>query len=135
MNRVSKDDEIEQLERRLDLRRERLRRHYHATRADFLDKGRSIARTAGKAMGWAPYALIGGGLLVGFAISRYPRQPAPIPMQPVMAYGAVPARPRTSRNALAALIGIAATAMRFASSREVHTLWRGIRTLRDRRRR
>ena len=136
MRHVSKDDEIEQLERRLELRRERLRRHYDAARADFLDKGHRIARTAGKAMGWAPYALIAGGLLVGFAVSRYPRQPMPVPMRPVVAYEPAPGHhaPR-SRNFLAALIGLTAAAMRFASSNEVHMIWRGIRTFRDRRRR
>ncbi len=132
MTRPSRDDQIEQLERRLDLRRERLRRHYDAARADFLEKGHRVARTAGKAMAWAPYALIAGGLLVGFAISRYPRQPAPVPMRPVVAYA--PERAQRSRNFLAALIGLAAAAMRFASSNEIHTIWRGIRAFRDRRR-
>ena len=130
MKPASQDDEIDQLERRLALRRERLRRHYDAARADFLEKGHRIARTAGKAMGWAPYALIAGGLLVGFAVSRYPRQPAPVPLRPVVAYAPAP----RSRNLLAALLGLAAAAMRFASSNEAHTIWRGIRAWRERRR-
>lgn len=130
---ASKDDQIEQLERRLELRRERLRRHYDITRTEFVDKGHRLARSAGKAIGWVPVAAVAGGLVVGFVASRYPRQARearPV-YAPAYAYAAPKQRTR-SRNFLAALVGIAATAMRIASSHEVRTIWKSVKNFRDR---
>ena len=133
---VSKDDEIEQLERRLEIRRERLRRHYDAARTDVLEKAHKVARAATKAVGWVPVAVVAGGLMVGFAASRYPRRAARAAAQPAYVY-ATPSQPppARSRNLLAAMLGIGATAMRIASSNEMHTMWNAVRRFRDRRRR
>ena len=133
---VSKDDEIEQLERRLEIRRERLRRHYDAARADVLERTHKVARAASKAVGWVPLAVVAVGLVVGFAASRYPRRSARAAAQPAYVYAApAQARAAPTRNLLAALLGIAATAMRIASSNEVHTMLNAVRRFRDRRHR
>jgi len=133
---ASKDDEIEQLERRLEIRRERLRRHYDAARTDVLERAHKVARAASKAVGWVPVAVIAGGLVVGFAVSRYPRRSARAAAQPAYVYAAAAEpRPARTRNLLAALLGIGATAARIASSNELHTIWNAVRRFRDRRRR
>jgi len=131
---LSQDAEIAQLERRLDIRRERLRRHYDAARTDFLDKGERIARVAGKAVSWVPIVVIAGGLIVGFAASRYPR-PAVVAMDPRYATYGPSERTMRSRGTLAAILGIVVTALRIASSNELRTVWRAVSSFRDRRRR
>jgi hypothetical protein len=130
---ASREDEIAELERRLDIRRDRLRRHYDATRSDFIAKGHRIARVTGKLVGWAPLVMVAGGLAVGFAASRM-RGAHTVNVQPRYVY--TPAAPPTrSRNTIAALLGIVATGMRLASSNEIHALWRAARALIQRRRR
>lgn len=129
----SRDDQIAELERRLDIRRERLRRHYDAARSDFLAKGHRIARVAGKMVGWAPLVLVAGGLAVGFAASRM-RAAHTVNVQPRYVYTPAPP-PTRARNTLAMLLGVVATGMRIASSNEIHSLWRAARALIQRRRR
>ena len=143
MKHASKDDQIEQIERRLEVRRERLHRHFEALRTDVSEKAHRVARSAGKAVGWVPIAAVAGGLAVGFAASRYPRRrnSAQVHMPPAYAYNAQPqayvvqpTRPARSRNFMAALLGIAATTMRLASSHELRTMWSAVRKFRERRR-
>ena len=132
--KASRDDEIEQLERRLEIRRERLHRHYDAARADILERVDKVARATGKAVGWVPVAVVAGGLIVGFAASRYPRRAVYAPAPPAYAYAAPPTRVARTRNLLAALLGIAATAMRIASSNELRSMLSAVRRFRERRR-
>ncbi|MFO1302800.1 MAG: hypothetical protein U1F54_19940 [Burkholderiales bacterium] len=129
-------DEINALEKRIKARREEMGRRY-----DDVREGAKVV-AAKSARSW-PLILLGGSLAAGYAMSRAPRRPpmlqyaaAPVAMQsgrPV-AY-AVPAdHPSHWMRKVAAVLGVAATAVRIATSGEMRALLDAYRTFRSRRR-
>lgn len=125
---LSVKEQIDQLERRLEMRRDRLERHFDETRE-------SLRSSTAKAVGWWPLVAVAGGLAVGFAAAKYPRHSTPF-RAPVR-YAPARTEPppsATPRNVLATVIGMAATAMRIGASKEAHTFWNAVRAFRARRR-
>ena len=124
----SLDDQIEQLERRLGLRRDRLVRHFEETR-------QSVKASAANAVGWWPLVAVGGGLAAGFALARRAKHAAP--WVSAVRYAPVrevpPAAATTSRNVIASLLAIAATALQIGASNEARTFWNAVRAFRARR--
>jgi hypothetical protein len=117
MNSVA--EEIRQVERRVEIRRERTLRHFAEAREEVM----KLAR-------WAPLLVIAGSLAIGFVVSRYPKSGAAAAKVQV---SAAPARASAARGILASILALAATAMRVAGSNEARTFWNAFRAFRARR--
>jgi len=126
---MSTSDEIKAVEDRIDKRREILAHRYD-------DVKRELSTVAGKAVRSWPVVAVAGGLAAGYAISRVGRprptyQAAPVQYVPVhAANGASRGR---GRNLMAAIAGIAATALRIGASSEARTFFNAVRRFRHRR--
>ena len=130
-------DDVEAVEKRIEARRAELARRY-----DDVREGMKVV-AAKSARSW-PLILLGGGLVAGYAMSRSPRRlpalqyatAAPVAMQgnrPV-AY-AVPAEHDSHwMRKAAAILGLAATAIRVATSGEARALFGAYKSFRARRR-
>lgn len=115
---LSIEAQIDVVEGRMALRRERIAASVDATRAH-------ARRTAEKAMRWLPVAGTAGAFVVGFMAARHRRAAARTPLRVAPVQAAPPKR------MLAALIALAAGALRFAASTEGRMAWRALRTARD----
>jgi hypothetical protein len=127
---MSISDEIKAVEERLDKRREVLARRYDDVRNE-------VSSVAGKAVRSWPVLAVAGGLAAGYAISRTGR-PRPVyapSVQYVPVRTANGAGPSRGRSILAAVAGIAATALRVGTSSEARTFFNAVKRFRDRRRR
>ena len=125
---LSVKEQIDQVERRLELRRDRFVRHFDEAREN-------LKASVGRVIGWLPLVAVAGGLAVGLAAAKYPRHAGPFrePVQyaPVRVESPPSATPR---NVLATIIGIAAMALRIGASKEARTFWNAVRAFRERRR-
>jgi hypothetical protein len=124
---MSTSDEIKAVEDRIDKRREILARRYD-------DVKHELSTVASKAVRSWPVVAVAGGLAAGYAISRAgrprPSYQAPVQYVPVRAVnGATHAR---GRNLLAAIAGIAATALRIGASSEARTFFNAVKRFRNR---
>jgi hypothetical protein len=124
---MSTSDEIKAVEDRIDKRREILARRYD-------DVKHELSTVASKAVRSWPVVAVAGGLAAGYAISRAgrprPSYQAPVQYVPVRAAnGATRAR---GRNLLAAIAGIAATALRIGASSEARTFFNAVKRFRNR---
>jgi len=117
---LSLKDEIDQIERRLELRRERLSRHFEEAKE-------GLATRAAKAVRWWPIVALAGSLAVGVAAGRHPSRAAPA------ALARAPRPSHTPRNVFATLLGLAAMALRFGASQEVRAFWSALTAFRSRR--
>ena len=125
---MSTSDEIKAVEDRIDKRREILAHRYD-------DVKRELSTVAGKAVRSWPVVAVAGGLAAGYAISRVGRprpmyQAAPVQYVPVRAANGV-SRGR-GRNLMAAIAGIAATALRIGASSEARTFFNAVKRFRHR---
>ena len=102
----------------------------------FEDVKHEVAATASKAVRSWPVLAVAGGLAAGYAISRGGRHRVPaarhIEYVPVRSARAVEPQTRT-KNVLAAILGIAATALRIGASSEARTFYNAVRRFRERR--
>jgi len=126
---MSANDEIKMLEDRIDKRRQLIARRFDDVKLE-------ASSVASKAVKSWPVLAVAGGLAAGYAISRAgrhrPSSTAAIQYVPVRAAnGAAAGR---SKNILAAVLGIAATAMRIGASNEARTFLNAVKRFRDRRR-
>ena len=129
---MSTNDEIKKVEDRLNMRRDLLARRYQ-------DVKHSLSSTAAKAARSWPVIAVAGGLAAGYAISRTGRHrrlassPAMVQYVPVSAAnGRAPVR---GKNLLAAIAGMAATALRIGASSEARTFFDAIKRFRNRKHR
>ena len=126
---MSRQDEIESLEDRIEKRRELIARRYEDVKLE-------VSSLASKAVRSWPYVAVAGGLAAGYAISRTARHralpPPPVHYVPVRSASAE-SRARTT-GMLAALLGIAATALRIGASSEARMFFNAVKRFRDRRR-
>jgi len=112
-------DRIKDVERRIEVRRERTARHFDEAREE-------VSRIAAKAAGWLPMVAVAGSLAVGFAAARIPpKRVAPVvkTMRPASARGGI----------IASVLALGATALRIAASSEARTFWNALRAFRARR--
>jgi hypothetical protein len=129
---MSTSEEIKAVEDRLEKRRELVAQR-------LADVKLEISSTASKAARSWPVFAVAGGLVAGYAISRVGRNnhhavPAHgaiqyVPVHPAHAHP----RMRTT-SMMAALLGIAATALRIGASSEARMVLNAVRRFRDRRR-
>ena len=99
-------DRIAQVERKLELRRQRTARHWSEARAH-----------VERATGWLPLLAVAGALAIGIATGR--------------GAGPVPSAPLRKAGVLAPVAAIVATAMRFALSPQSRMLWSAVRSARE----
>lgn len=126
---MSTSDEIKAVEDRIEKRRELI-----ARRLDDV-KHEVSARVSSATRSWPMFA-VAGGLAAGFAISRVGRprvvdHAGPIQYVPVHATHAHP-RARTT-GAIAAALGLVATALRIGMSNEARLFFNAVRRYRERR--
>ena len=126
---MSTQDEIKSVEDRLEKRRELISRRFDDVKLE-------VSSAASKAVKSWPVLAVAGGLAAGYAISRGVRHRASVPASiqyvPVRsANGAV--QPRT-RGLLAAILGIAATAIKIGTSHEARVFINAVKRFRERRR-
>jgi len=125
---MSTSDEIKAVEDRIDKRREILAHRYD-------DVKRELSTVAGKAVRSWPVVAVAGGLAAGYAISRVGR-PRPMYQAPPVQYVPVRAANGASRgrgrNLMAAIAGIAATALRIGASSEARTFFNAVKRFRHR---
>jgi len=127
---MSIQDEIKALEDRLDKRREILARRYDDVKLEF-------SSAASKAVKSWPVLAVAGGLAAGYAISRGGRRRHAVPssvVQYVPVHTANGASHARAKGALAAVLGIAATALKIGTSHEARVFWNAVMRFRDRRR-
>ena len=126
---MSTSDEIKAVEDRIDKRREILARRYD-------DVKQELSTVASKAVRSWPVVAVAGGLAAGYAISRVgrprPTYPARVEYVPVRAANGATHSRGTGRNVLAAIAGIAATALRIGASNEARTLFNAVKRFRNR---
>lgn len=126
---MSRNDDIKALEDRIEKRRELIARRYEDVKLE-------ISSAASKAVRSWPFVAVAGGLAAGYAISRTARHRAlpapPVHYVPVRTANAE-SRARTS-GILAAVLGIAATALRIGASSEARMFFNAVKRFRDRRR-
>ena len=116
---VSVTDRIKDVERRIEVRRERTARHFDETREE-------VSRIAVKAASWLPMVAVAGSLAVGFAAARVPlKRAAPVEktVRPAAARGGI----------IASILAVGATALRIAASSEARTFWNAVSAFRTRR--
>jgi hypothetical protein len=106
-------DKVELVERKVEVRRARMRRHWHEVQSD-------IHRTAQRSARWTPLVGIAAVTLVGFTLAR----------QQGTATSALVGR-RAGASAWASLVALAATALQFASSSQGRELWNAWRRARS----
>ena len=127
---MSTSDEIKAVEDRIDKRRELLARRYE-------DVKHELSSTAAKAVRSWPVVAVAGGLAAGYAISRVgrprPAYPARVEYVPVRAANGAMHSRGSGRNMLAAIAGIAATALRIGASSEARTFFNAVKRFRNRR--
>jgi len=116
------DAQIDVVETRMALRRERIATNLDATRAE-------AHRVTEKAMRWLPLAGAAGALVVGFMAARHRRAAAKAPS--AVRVAPAPASPAATRGILATVIALAAAALRFATSAEGRLAWRAFQRARD----
>jgi hypothetical protein len=126
---MSTQDDIKSVEARLEKRRELIARRFEDLKLE-------VSTAATKAVKSWPVFAVAGGLAAGYAISRGVRHrnsaPASIQYVPVRtANGA--SNPRT-KSLLAAILGIAATAIKIGTSHEARVFYNAVRRFRERRR-
>jgi hypothetical protein len=120
MKKHSIASEIEAVERRIGMRRERAVRHFEELKTE----AKRVAR-------WWPIAAVAGSLVVGFAASRFTKMPAPAARMSM--HAEPPRRASTARGILASVLALTATAMRVFNSYEARTFWNAFRSYRARR--
>ena len=120
-------DDIKAVEDRIEKRREVLAQRYD-------DVKHELSAVAGKAVRSWPFVAVAGGLAAGYAISRVgrPRTSHLVPVQYVPVHAANGASRTRGRNALAAIAGIAATALRIGASNEARTFFNAVKRFRNR---
>ena len=127
---MSTSDEIKAVEDRIEKRRELI-----ARRLD--DVKHEVSSAASRAARSWPMFAVAGGLAAGYAISRVGRHHH-VPAHAQVQYVPVKATPAPARTPatgiLAAVLGIAATALRIGASTEARMLFNAVRRFRDRRR-
>jgi len=119
---LSVDAQIALVEKRMELRRERIVIELAQTRVE-------AQRKAAKLTAWLPLAGTASALVIGFFIARHRFRPAPAV--------AVPLRQRTpppaaTRSIVATVIALGAAALRFANSAEARLLLNAFRAARAR---
>jgi hypothetical protein len=126
---MSAEDDIKAIEDRLEKRR-------HVIAQRFEDVKLEVSSAASKAVRSWPVLAVAGGLAAGYAISRGGRHrhaaTSPVQYVPVRAVAGEP-RAR-GRGALAAILGIAATAIKIGASSEARMFWNAVKRFRERRR-
>lgn len=113
------DAQIDAVEQRMAQRRARIVADVAATRAH-------AQRAKERALRWLPLAGVGGALVVGFVAARSGRASAG-----AVRVASPPVPPSAPRGRLAAIIALAAGALRFAASAEGRMAWRALKTARD----
>ena len=126
---MSRNDDVKALEDRIERRRELIARRYEDVKLE-------ISSAASKAVRSWPFVAVAGGLAAGYAISRVGRHrelPAP-PVRYVPVRSANAESQARTRGILAAVLGIAATALRIGASSEARMFFNAVKRFRDRRR-
>ena len=126
---MARNDDVKALEDRIEKRRELIARRYEDVKLE-------ISSAASKAVRSWPFVAVAGGLVAGYAISRVGRHralPAP-PVHYVPVRSANAGSQARTRGMLAAILGIAATALRIGASSEARLFYNAVKRFRDRRR-
>jgi hypothetical protein len=126
---MSREDDIQSLEDRIEKRRELIARRYEDVKLE-------VSSAASKAVRSWPFIAVAGGLAAGYAISRSGRHrefPAPS-VRYVPVRDANAGSPGRAKGVLAAVLGIAATALRIGASSEARMFYNAVKRFRDRRR-
>ena len=116
-------DDVKALERRIERRRELVALRYAETKAQVKDD-------VAKATKWLPLVAVAGSLAVGIVASRYARSSPAARAAPVY----TPRPKGSAKGVVAALLGVAATALRIAASSEVRTFYNAAKAFGSRRR-
>jgi len=121
---LSLDTQIALVEKRMELRRDRIA-------LNLLDARVQASGLVQKAKRWLPAVGAAGALAVGFMVARQ-RRAAKVPPPVARAFGRTPPPPPTpvARGALATAIVLATGALRFAMSSEGRLAWRAFHTAR-----
>jgi hypothetical protein len=124
---MSTEDDIKSVEARLEKRRELIARRFEDLKLE-------VSTVASKAVKSWPVFAVAGGLAAGYAISRGVRHRNAA--RPSIQY--VPVRTDNgasrTKGLLAAVLGIAATALKIGTSHEARVFFNAVRRFRDRRR-
>lgn len=123
MGNLSIDAQIALVEKRMELRRERIVLGLARTKAE-------VKQRASRFSSWLPFAGAAGALAVGFFAVRHRWRPAPAPVATASRYRAPPAV--ATRSIVAKAIALGAAAVRFATSTEAKMLLNAFRTARAR---
>jgi hypothetical protein len=125
---MSIQDEMKTIEERLDRRRDLIARRFEDVKVE-------VSSVASKAVRSWPVLVVAGGLAAGYAISRGGRRHSvPSAVQYVPVRAANPDSHSRGKSILAAVLGIAATALRIGTSHEARTFFNAVKRFRDRRR-
>ena len=130
---MSTNDEIKLLEDRMEKRRELIARRLDDVKHEFSTVAAKAARS------WPVFA-VAGGLAVGYAVSRGTRHRPVIPSSVPSSIQYVPVRTVNGESrarvtgTLAAILGIAATALRIGASSEARMFYNAVKRFRERRR-
>ncbi len=137
MKPASTFDDIEAVEKRIEKRRVAVAQRYDEVR-------RGLDVVVAKASRSWPLVAIGGGLAAGYALSRAPRHapglqyatvgPAGMPPTRPVAYDVPTETSHAGMRKIAAVLGLAATAVRIATSSEARALFGAYKAFRARRR-
>jgi hypothetical protein len=126
---MSAKDEIKSVEDRLEKRRELIARRFEDVKLE-------VSSAASKAVRSWPVLAVAGGLAAGYAISRGTRHRASVPasIQYVPVRSADGASPARSRGLFAAILAMAATAIKIGTSHEARVFYNAVKRFRERRR-
>jgi len=122
---LSLDAQIALVEKRMELRRDRIALNLQDARAQ-------ASTLAHKAMRWLPAVGAAGALAVGFLVARQRRAAKVAPSVVARAFARTPppVSAPAARGALATALMLAAGALRFAMSSEGRLAWRAFQTAR-----
>lgn len=127
---MASKDETKAVEERIERRRELIAQRFEDVKLELSSKASRAVRS------W-PVVAVAGGLAAGYAISRVGRHPhaaAASPVQYVPAHVVQRGSPGKAKNVIAAIAGLAATALRIGASSEARMFYNAVKRYRDRRR-
>ena len=125
---MSVQDEIKAIEDRLDKRRDLIAARFDDVKLDLSSAASKAARS------WPVFA-VAGGLAAGYAISRTARHRSPSPPIHYVPMRAANGESQAkAKGILAAILGIAATALKIGTSHEARVFFNAVKRFRDRRR-
>ena len=124
---MSNHDDIKSVEARIEKRRDLLALRFEDVKAE-------ISSAASKAVRSWPVVAVAGGLAAGYAISHVGRHRHAPHVQYVPVRSAREIPQSRAKGIVAAILGIAATAMRIGASSEARMFYNAVKRYRDRRR-